>query len=136
MKEALRTFMLTKTVITAIVSTNIYGFPAPQGQALPYILLTRITEEPGRNLNAPDERYREVWQIDCYASSDENAETLKNAVRVSLDVCTPFTMGSYSIYNMFLDDSNDLSELELKGGQKGVYRKQMDFVVIRKKTKN
>jgi len=136
MKEALRTYMLTKTIITDIVSSDIYSFPAPQGQALPFIMLTRVSEEAGRNLIAPDERYREVWQIDCYHSSDQSAETLKNAVRVSLDICSPFTMGDYTIYNMFMDYSNDLSELEQKGGQEGVYRKQMDFIVIRKKTKN
>ena len=136
MKKALRNFILSDSAITAIISTRCYSFPAPQGAEMPYLMLQRIVENPGRNLVAPDERYREIWQVDCYDTTDEACEELKNAVRSKLDVCAPFTMGDFTIYNMFMDSSNDLSELELQGGQAGIYRKQMDFVVIRKKTKN
>lgn len=136
MKKALRNFILSDSAITAIISTRCYSFPAPQGADMPYLMLQRIVENPGRNLVGTDERYREIWQIDSYASTDQAAEELKNAVRSKCDVCAPFTMGDFTIYNMFLDSSNDLSELELDGGQVGIYRKQMDFVVIRRKTKN
>jgi hypothetical protein len=136
MKTSLRNFLLSDTGITDLISTRCYSFPAPQKAVMPYILMTRITEEPGRTLSKPNERYREIWQIDCYALEDDEAEELKIAVRTKLDVCAPFVMGSFNIFNSFMESSNDFSELELKGGQQGVYRKQMDFIIIRKKTKN
>jgi len=136
MKTALRNLIISKSDITDIVESRVYSFPAPQGAVMPYLLVQRITETPGRNLNAPNELYREMWQIGCYAETDSEAERLKNAVREHLDICSPFTMGDFTVYNMFLESSNDLSELELSGGQQGVYRRNMDFIIIRKKTAN
>ena len=136
MKAAIRTFLLSKSSITGIVGTRIYSFPAPQNATMPYIMISRTFETPGRNLVAPDERYRESWQIDAYASTDTEAESIKEAVRNELDLCTRYTMGDYTIYNSFMQNSNDLSELENAGGQESIHRKQMDFIIIRKKTSN
>jgi hypothetical protein len=136
-KSDLRAFILNDAAIAAIISTRCYSFPAPQkDKEYPYLMLSRIFENPGRNLVAPNERYRESWQIDCYAETDDAAESLKELVRERVDVCAPFTMGSYSVLNMFVEDSADLSELELKGGEDGIYRKQMELIIIRKKTPN
>ncbi len=136
MKESLRNYILADPTIAGIISTRCYSFPAPQKATMPYILLTRLVEEPNRTLVAPNNRYREMWQVDCYARKDSAAENLKIAVRDRLDVCTPFVMGSFNIFNIFMQSSDDLSELELKGGQQGLYRKEIDIVIIRNKTAN
>ena len=102
---------------------------------MPYIDMRRIVEMPTRNLAGPCERYRETWQIDCYAETDEAAETLKNAVRDELDICAPTTMGAFKIHNIFMESSADLSEIEIPAGQMEIFRKEMTFAIIRDKNK-
>ena len=136
MKTAIRNYALADTAITDIIVARWYSFPAPENATYPYVMVSRIVETPDRHLTAPTEKYRELWQFDCYARSDAEAEALKIAVRTRFDKCAPFTMGSWTIWNMYLESSNDFSGIEMGGSENGLYRRQMDFVVIRKKTIN
>jgi len=136
MKTAIRNYALADTNITALIVDRWCSFPAEQGETFPYVMNQRITETPDRHLTAPNERYRELWQFDIKAQSDAEAEALKIVVRDRFDKCTPFTMGDWTIWNMYLESSNDLSDLEMEGSEDGIYWRQMSFIIIRKKTKN
>lgn len=133
-KTELMEYMIADTGITDLVASRIFSHPAPQGVTSPYVMVSRVTENPNRNLIAPNERYREIWQIDIYSETDSNAEVIKKAIRSRLDICNQVVMGTYQVLNIFLQSSDDLSDLEDDASEQRIARKMMEFTVIREKS--
>lgn len=69
--EAVRTYLMTQTAVTAKVGTSpssrIYPVEAPAGAALPYIVYGVIGRNEGRIQEVKN--YRQYYQFSCYSST-------------------------------------------------------------------
>lgn len=129
MKAGIRTFLLADTNISAAIS-GIYSFPAPQDATFatkPYILLSRISEEPEDLITGTLDIYDEPWQFDILGSTDKAIEAVKELVVTRMKSGNRVAMGNYWVYSVHLNFVRDGSELEDIGGEGTVHRKIMEY---------
>jgi hypothetical protein len=85
MEEALRAMLGAVPAISARVAARINWGLAPQGQALPCLTLTVVTDGPvDHSLDGPGLSRARV-QVDCWAATYGEAKVLSRAVRTALD---------------------------------------------------
>ena len=133
-QSALSTYLLADSNITDIVGDGVYAFPAPQSSDLPYIIISRATEEVWNNLSTVDNVVREEWQLDCLAYGNSEAEALKEAVKNRVNNASPLTMSGFDVHLIIVSNITDLSELEDDGSQRKAIRKTVQVTVKRAPT--
>jgi len=134
-QSALSTYLLADSDITDIVGADgVYAFPAPQSSDLPYVIISRITEDVWNNLNTADNVVREEWQLDCFAYGNSEAEALKDAVKARINNASPLTMSGFDVSLIIVTNITDLSELEDDGSQRKAIRKTVQVTVKRTPT--
>lgn len=126
MQAGLRAYLNADATLAA-AHEGVFGFPVPQGQAKPYLVLSRVSgtieNTIGETLNIDDE----LWQVDVVAATAKAAETIKRLVVARLNIADRVEMGSYSCYSSSLTGVNDTSDLETDGGQDAINRVSLTF---------
>lgn len=120
----LMTVLLGASAITSLVGTRIWPGSVPQGEALPSLVVNRIS---GRPLYADDgetglEENR--VQLDCYGLTYTDAEALRAAVQSTLSAYVADATFPY----ILLDVTRDMRD----GGSKETeypFRISMDFII-------
>ena len=133
-QSALSTYLLADSNITDIVGDGVYAFPAPQSSDLPYIIISRATEEVYNTLQSVEDVVREEWQLDCLAYGNSEAEALKDAVKNRVNNASPLTMSGFDVHLIIVSNITDLSELEDDGSQRKAIRKTVQVTVKRAPT--
>lgn len=114
------------SAVAALVSGRVWWEFAKQADDLPYITCRRVTMQSGLLLEGVDTLRRIWYQVDCYANGLSEVDELKTAVRGLLDGNSG-TLGDVKIEFCYLDNENDLSELE---GDSAVRRVSLQFIVM------
>jgi len=134
-QSALRTYLLADSDITDIIgASGVYAFPVAQNQEPPYIVISRILEEPFNNLDAVQAVVREEWQLDCIALLNDDSESLKTAVIGRINNASPTTLSGFDVSLLIVTSVSDLSELEDDGSQTKAIRKTITATVKRTPT--
>jgi len=133
-QSALSAYLLADSNITDIVSDGVYAFPAPQSSDLPYIIISRATEDVYNTLQSVEDVVREEWQLDCLAYGNSEAEALKDAVKDRVNNASPLTMSGFDVSLIIVTNITDLSELEDDGSQRKAIRKTVQVTVKRSPT--
>lgn len=81
MEEALRALLLGSAPVAAPVGARINWGAHPQGQPLPAIVLTVVSDIEGLTLAGPDGLSEMRVQADCYALTHKAARVTARAVR-------------------------------------------------------
>lgn len=123
---ALRTYLLTKTTITAIVAQRIHAGKLPQGGALPAIRYATISGQSSDHLTGAAGRAKPTIQIDCYAETPLAANDLAEVVRVSLQGHRGDLGGVFS-HGVSLRGFREGYEPPIDGSDVGKYRVSIDF---------
>ncbi len=134
MKAGLATYILADSNITDVIGTSVYSFPAPQDASKPYVMLLRINETIMGTVNESLDVYDEMWQIDVIASTDLQAEQIKELLISRLNYADRVEMGSYTVYSCTLDSVVDGTELEMEASENADIRKIMTFMIRRDRT--
>jgi|TARA_Y100000310_G_scaffold134899_2_gene133814 hypothetical protein len=122
--ESFRTYILTKTAITDIVSTRVYQNKVPQGQALPYLWFRRGTTDDSEGLTLDksqggSEQFRETFDVECVGDETalDNVELLADAIK-ALNTETG-TFGDGTVQGLFVDDHSDNYQPTNDNGDEG-----------------
>jgi len=110
MEEALRTHLASDAGVSSLVSDRIVWSSRPQGEALPCIVLHRITGARDYHLMGRSGLVESLVQIDCWAATWLAAKGVGRAVVDALDslVTTPFQKG-------FVTSERDTFEVDADG---------------------
>jgi len=68
-----------------VTGEKVYAMQAPQGDAGPFIIFTRVTSERWRSANGPSGVAQETWRIDCYDTDYNAAKALSALAEETLD---------------------------------------------------
>ncbi|RHZ91360.1 DUF3168 domain-containing protein [Cereibacter sphaeroides] len=123
MEEALRALLLDVPAVAALVGPRVNFGRHPQGEPLPALVLTTVSDREGLTLAGPDGLQRARVQIDCYAESYGAAKQLSRAVRAVLH---GHSGGGFQ--GVFLDGARDLREPGDDTGRP--FRVSLDFLTI------
>lgn len=119
--------------VTAITSTRIYPLQAPQNVTRPYITYQRISTERDGSLDGPNGLVSASVQVDCWATTNDAARALADAVRLAFDDYRG-SAASTIIQGVFLKQDFDNWEQELAGGESLLHRVTLEFNVWHEET--
>lgn len=128
---ALGDYLENDSAVNALVGTSIYAYPAPQDQAYPYVILTRVSGQVENNISESMDNINETWQADIYSDSYGEADDIEQAVTTALNALGYTTMGNFFVYSVQQTNVNDLSSLERDNSQNKIVRIQSDYLIRR-----
>jgi hypothetical protein len=131
-RDDFRTYLLTKNLTAQVGSGDsgrIYPDFLPQGMTLPAIVLTKVSD-----VGAHDSGGANTWavarvQVDCYAGSRTQADTVAEAVRNACDGFSGNTMGSSFVHWCKKEDDADVSFPEPENEQRQRFRVTADYMI-------
>lgn len=84
-RRGLRQYLLDDASIAAIVSDRVYHVRMPQGNRLPCIVFTRISDQPDNHMQGPSGLAKPRVQVDSWAVDGDTAAQLADLVKERLD---------------------------------------------------
>ena len=106
MEAALIAKLLATAGVTALVSTRINWGRRPQGEALPSIVLTRVSGIPDVHHAGASGLVASRVQADCWGSTYKTAKTVARAVETAI-TAQGFTQGAIRFDVILLDSERD-----------------------------
>lgn len=80
---ALRTVLVAHTKLTAIVAQRVYNGAAPQGAAMPYIIIRNPTQRTEGTFGDPGASGE--WYLDAWSATADEAERILGEIVTALD---------------------------------------------------
>jgi hypothetical protein len=103
---------------------------ADQGVKTPYIVISRTGFDPEKTLGTTTGITRSEIDIDCYAETPADAESLANAVATFFKDYTGAAGGSDTISAVLWEDMNDFENSEGNGNDQWRYAVTLTFTVF------
>lgn len=125
LKADLKTYLLGKSAIGALVGTRMRPGAAKKGDTLPYITYKQIGGSDDHHQQGVSRLAEVVIQINCVAAGAEAAETLRNAVRDALGGFQGM-MGSTQVRNARIVGKSDGFVQPRDGGPITKYKEILD----------
>ena len=110
------------SAVTALIASRVYPFPAPADGARPYVTYQMIGNPRERALDGVTGLARARMQLNCWAVTPVEAESLAEAVRQALEGYAG-TAGGVTVKHARSEDEGDLFDeaVDLTG-------KRLDFI--------
>lgn len=125
MDEALWALLTGSSAVTAVCAQRIFWGAAPQGEALPALVLNIISGLDAPHLDGVDGLWRYRVQVDCYGVDRPSARALSRAVVALLNgYATPDRSG---ISGVFIDSTREDTE---EAGSGRPSRISHDFIIL------
>lgn len=80
----IRTYLLTKSAVTTLVSSRIYPDVLPQNATFPAVVYVEFATDHEHQLSGAAGLYHQRMFLDCYASTRTAANSLAEAIRAVL----------------------------------------------------
>lgn len=137
-KTGLRTLLLAESTVTALCPSqtikgasrgSIFVRKAEQGAKPPFIIITRIDNDPLLALDGTYGMESSEVDIDCYEYTDVKAEALADAVSDYLDDFSGAAGGSDTIDAVLLESRNDFEVPEDDGSDRVRYVVTLSFTI-------
>lgn len=122
-EEALRTYLLTQSGLTALVSNRIYFLKLPQGSDLPAVVIQKI-DSPKIHGFSSDIGAMTRIQTTSWALTYTEVSAVQEQIRTATQNYMNQTMGSVPVKNIELDEGPDQYEDDT-----GRYGKIIDLLI-------
>jgi len=129
----MRTFLLSRTTVTALTGNRIVLGEIRQNSTLPAVAINLIDSQTIRNLVNADGLRRSTVQIDCYGTSTgfspyQSAYTVTERIRKQVEMYKG-TMGSSNVRRAYVDDQRDFEDEPDDGSGFSRRGRSLDVVV-------
>lgn len=120
--EDLRTFTIADAAVAALIADRMHELHVPQSELKPHVYYARVSTEDERAMDSAvgEEPFRNLFAIDCWARTPEDADTLAGAIRDRLNNYRG-TMGSRTVQGVFVSSQSDDYMPKSEGSDKGLY---------------
>lgn len=105
----IRTFLVSKAALTALVSTRIYGIFMPEDPVYPNILYTLISRDPASVMDGAATLVRDRWTFEIRAATYGEVIDVEEQLRAALDSAVRPTDGFVSIFLDTVDVSYEFT---------------------------
>lgn len=125
-ESSLRTYLLSKPAMIAVVGQRIHCNDLPQNCTFPAIAFQTISDIPDHHLRGANGLSVARIQVNCYALTYEDAKLAAEALRLSTDgFCG--TVGVHAVNPMTVEDQNDLLQPPITASEKPVFGVAVDL---------
>lgn len=130
LKAALYTFLQARTLLTNLISTNLYPDIAPQGQPQPYVIFQVMAEDHQTNLTGQDSLIGAHLAFTVYALTSPAREQIRDAFKNILEgrISYPLTDGTATVYcESWFKNRQDRYQSVPDGSELGVFIAVLDY---------
>ena len=110
-EEALTTYLLAQTGLTALIDRRFSFGDAPQNQALPYVVCITISDVKDHTLRAQSELEGPVYQLTVYAATRRAARAVARQIKAALQDFTGEMSGVKVQYIQLLNELTSTEEI-------------------------
>jgi len=126
-EEAMKAYLLTKTGLTALISTRIAPDDISDGLSLPCVVYQKTSDSKDHFLTGQSNLERPVFQFSAYATTKATARAITNQLKTAL--CDYHgTLSGLVIQKVELQDENASCDITGDGAGK-VYVEDLDFQI-------
>lgn len=126
-EEALRTYLLTQSGLTALVSTRVLFDDISGGAALPAVVYQKISDIKDHLLMEQSTLERPMFQFTAYAATKAAARNISNQLKTALCDYTGTLSG---IFVQYIRLDNEMSGKEQSAdGAMSIYIEDLEFEV-------
>lgn len=129
MEIDLRSYLIAQSDIAAVISSRCYLLVAPQGAARPLVIFRVIQSDPFDTLQDTTGLVTSVVEIECQATSDVSAKSLKELVRRRLHTYRG-AMGATTVCSCLQNSESDEYTPPQTGSDTGIYSTILEFDVV------
>lgn len=104
-----RTFLLSKAALTALVSTRIYGIFMPEDPVYPNIIYTLISRNPASVMDGEATLVRDRWTFEIRAATYAEVVDIESELRTALNSAVRQTNGFVCIFLDTVDVSYEFT---------------------------
>ena len=123
---ALRAYLLTKTALTALISTRIYPDDISDGAAFPCVVYLKVSDTPDYTHDGISSLHGPTIQFSAYATTKAVARSISKQIKAAL---CDFTGTLSGVRIQYIKLINELSSLETLTIGKA-YVEDLEFQVI------
>lgn len=125
--EDCRTYLLTKSAITALVGTRIWPEKIPESRRVfPCIVYTLVSQVPAHDLAGGAGWAESRLQLDSYAKTSKVRGTLTETIRDKMQGFSG-TMGGATVDSVVYQNSRNEYEIPQDKSDVGLYRNAADY---------
>lgn len=126
--DALRAYLLTKTALTALISTRIYPDFAPHKAAFPYVIYLKVSDVKEHTHDGQVDLEMPNFQFTAYATTKAEARSVSNQIKAAL--CDYHgTLSEIEIPYITLINELSGAETTAEGAQK-IFTEDLEFQVV------
>jgi hypothetical protein len=125
---ALRQRALASSTLTDLIGDRFYARYAPQGAPKPYVTARRISSRPEGHLGGGAQMFADRWQLETWATTVEQCESVTDALRVALDGFRGLSADTYIGACLLLNEVDD-ADTGQDGSEAKTHWTAMDFEV-------
>lgn len=129
-EEAVRTYLLTNTSLTTLISTRIVPDIIKDGTSLPVVVYTKISDVKDHKLTGQYSEERPVIQYTAFATTKSSARAIAAEIKESL-VDYSGTLSGITVQHIKL--LNEGSDIEQSGEEKLFYE-DLEFEITYERT--
>lgn len=122
--EALTTYLLTQTGLTALIGNRIYPDEAPEGETLPYVVYINISDVKDHLFTGQQTLERPVYQYTVYAADKDAASDVAEQIKAALSEYSG-TMSGITVQYIGLMNELPSRDRELK-----IYYHDLEYEVF------
>lgn len=112
--------------------TAVYTAPVSPVVAMPYYVLTLVSCVFNNDSLTETSGGDELWQVDVYAKTTADAETLKDALLLAVDQAGKYpVVGVSAVSSMRIENFSDNTELENEGSEELIIRYTIELRIIK-----
>lgn len=132
-EDVMRTYLLTNSTITGLITDRIFPQQAPQNATFPYVVYHRISNIVLRHLGGRAGVSHSRIQLDCYARKYSEAKVLRDAIISLIDPDESRTSrrlwGTVPVQSSIVEDSYDDDQIPAHGDEIGYHCLSMDAII-------
>jgi len=126
-EEAIMTYLLAYSGLTALVGRKIFYEELPQGTVLPAVSIIKISDVKDHTLTSQLENERPIFQFTCFALTKASSRLVANQLKLALQDYSG-TLSGIEIQKIELQ--NELSNLDTTSdGTVRVYTEDLEFEI-------
>lgn len=126
-EQALRSYLLTRSGLTALVGARIFTDDLSDGAALPAVIYFKVSDVKDHILTGQSNLERPVFQFSAYATTKTAARAITNQLKAALCDYSGTLSG---IVIQYIQLQNEMSTIQTAGdGAQRVYVEDLEFEV-------
>lgn len=113
----------------ASIKAKIFGLYVPRRRGASWVIITYVSNVPTPTKAAVSTLDKTRWQLDCYAKTEEDMDSLGAAVRSAMDNYSGTSEGVEFDRINFDGESDTVERIEDEGATEDYFRRTQEYII-------